>query len=128
MPVLDYIEEQFASRVDRESRVCILYLQSLVPNSDLHNRISFVVKVSFYKVLPSKYPKFYGVFSCIQMRFSHSKTQVERGDLSDTLVHVCIFFIPPTGHGLKPLDVEFMKKIHDKVFRFYFSKYNSLLI
>ena len=73
MPVLDYIEEQFAVRVDRESRV-------------------------------------------------------ERGDLSDTLVHACLFFIPPTGHGLKPLDVEFMKKIHDKVFSFYLSKYDPLLM
>ena len=43
------------------------------------------------------------------------QTQVERGDMPDTLVHACLFFISPTGHGLKPLDVEFMKKIHDKV-------------
>ena len=55
--------------------------------------------------------------------------ETKRGDLSDTLVHVCLFFIPPTGHGLKPLDIEFMKKIHDKVFRFYIiSKYDPLLV
>ena len=26
-----------------------------------------------------------------------------------------MYFIAPTGHGLKPLDVEVMKKIHKKV-------------
>ena len=30
-------------------------------------------------------------------------------------VHACLYFIAPTGHGLKPLDVEVMKKIHKKV-------------
>ena len=30
-------------------------------------------------------------------------------------MHACLYFIAPTGHGLKPLDVEVMKKIHKKV-------------
>ena len=47
--------------------------------------------------------------------FFLSSPQVERGSLPDTMVHACLFFIPPTGHGIKPLDLQFMKKIHDKV-------------
>lgn len=35
--------------------------------------------------------------------------------MRDHRVHVCLYFIQPSGHGLKPLDIEFMKRLHDKV-------------
>lgn len=31
--------------------------------------------------------------------------------IPDTRVHCCLYFIPPTGHSLRPLDVEFMKHL-----------------
>ncbi|XP_036069178.1 neuronal-specific septin-3 isoform X5 [Oryzias melastigma] len=31
--------------------------------------------------------------------------------IPDSRVHCCIYFIPPTGHCLRPLDVEFMKRL-----------------
>ncbi|XP_033117234.1 neuronal-specific septin-3-like [Anneissia japonica] len=34
--------------------------------------------------------------------------------IPDTRVHCCLYFIAPTGHSLKPLDVEFMKRL-DKI-------------
>ena len=33
----------------------------------------------------------------------------------DTRVHVCLYFLAPTGHGLRAVDVEFMKRLHFKV-------------
>uniref|UniRef100_A0A1B6DNI7 Septin-type G domain-containing protein n=1 Tax=Clastoptera arizonana TaxID=38151 RepID=A0A1B6DNI7_9HEMI len=33
----------------------------------------------------------------------------------DSRVHCCLYFVAPSGHGLKPLDVEFMQRLHDKV-------------
>jgi len=47
--------------------------------------------------------------------FLEGETRVERIQVADTRVHACLYFIAPTGHGLKPLDVEVMKRIHDKV-------------
>ncbi|XP_061429215.1 septin-7-like isoform X2 [Lethenteron reissneri] len=35
--------------------------------------------------------------------------------MPDSRVHCCLYFIFPSGHGLKPLDIEFMKRLHDKV-------------
>jgi len=35
--------------------------------------------------------------------------------IPDTRCHVCLYFIAPSGHGLKPLDIEFMRRLHDKV-------------
>lgn len=33
----------------------------------------------------------------------------------DRRVHACLYFIAPSGHGMKALDIEFMKRLHDKV-------------
>ena len=43
------------------------------------------------------------------------ETRVERVEVPDTRVHACLYFIAPTGHGLKQLDIEVMRRIHDKV-------------
>ena len=69
--------------------------------------------------------------------FLEAETKVNRlPNMSDTRVHACLYFISPSGsdkdllyiyfiydfnltsipgHGLKPLDIEFMKQLHDKV-------------
>ncbi|XP_064598710.1 septin-7-like isoform X2 [Liolophura sinensis] len=44
-----------------------------------------------------------------------AESRVNRVTIVDSRVHTCLYFIAPTGHGLKPLDVEFMKRLHDKV-------------
>ncbi|XP_029013755.1 neuronal-specific septin-3 isoform X2 [Betta splendens] len=31
--------------------------------------------------------------------------------IPDTRVHCCIYFLPPTGHRLRPIDVEFMRRL-----------------
>ncbi|XP_044516216.1 septin-8-like [Gracilinanus agilis] len=36
-------------------------------------------------------------------------------DYVDTRVHVCLYFITPTGHSLKSLDLVTMKRLHSKV-------------
>ena len=33
----------------------------------------------------------------------------------DNRVHCCFYFISPYGHGLKPLDIDFMKQLSNKV-------------
>eukprot|EP01135_Chromosphaera_perkinsii_P009504 Nk52_evm1s1772 gene=Nk52_evmTU1s1772 len=35
--------------------------------------------------------------------------------IPDTRVHCCLYFLAPTGHSLKPLDVEFMKNLQHYV-------------
>ncbi|ELU08019.1 hypothetical protein CAPTEDRAFT_219625 [Capitella teleta] len=47
--------------------------------------------------------------------FLNSESRVNRKSLPDSRVHCCLYFISPNGHGLKPLDIEFMKNLHDKV-------------
>lgn len=33
----------------------------------------------------------------------------------DNRIHACLYLIEPTGHSLKPVDVEFMRRLHTKV-------------
>lgn len=47
--------------------------------------------------------------------YLNAESRVNRKILSDSRVHCCLYFIAPSGHGLKPLDVEFMQRLHDKV-------------
>ena len=41
--------------------------------------------------------------------------QPRRIDRIDLRVHVCLYFIRPTGHSLKPLDIEVMKRLSTRV-------------
>lgn len=41
--------------------------------------------------------------------------QPRRVDKIDLRVHVCLYFIRPTGHTLKPLDIEVMKRLSSRV-------------
>ncbi|KAJ3197965.1 hypothetical protein HDU82_001340, partial [Entophlyctis luteolus] len=47
--------------------------------------------------------------------FLDQENRVNRKRIVDTRVHACLYFIAPTGHALKPLDVEFMKKLAGRV-------------
>lgn len=50
------------------------------------------------------------------MDFFNEETKIHRKErIPDHRVHCCLYFIAPTGHGLKPLDVEFMKHLHERV-------------
>ena len=48
-------------------------------------------------------------------KFLEAETQVNRVHLPDTRIHACLYFIAPSGHGLRSIDVEFMRRLHDKV-------------
>lgn len=43
------------------------------------------------------------------------ENKVNRTTIIDNRIHACVYFIQPTGHSLKALDVTVMKKLHKKV-------------
>lgn len=44
-----------------------------------------------------------------------AESGVNRKNIQDSRIHCCLYFISPYGHGLKPLDILVMKKLHNKV-------------
>lgn len=54
----------------------------------------------------------------IEQRFDSyldAENKVNRMNVVDNRVHACVYFIQPTGHSLKPLDIEVMRRLHTKV-------------
>lgn len=47
--------------------------------------------------------------------YFQGESGVNRRNLVDSRVHCCLYFISPYGHGLKPLDLEFMRRLQYKV-------------
>lgn len=53
----------------------------------------------------------------INLRFDQyldSENRINRTFEEDNRIHACLYFIEPTGHYLKPLDIEFCKQVHEK--------------
>ena len=48
-------------------------------------------------------------------RYLKDESGLNRKNIIDNRVHCCFYFISPYGHGLKPLDVDFMKQLSNKV-------------
>uniref|UniRef100_A0A2K6QNB8 Septin-type G domain-containing protein n=1 Tax=Rhinopithecus roxellana TaxID=61622 RepID=A0A2K6QNB8_RHIRO len=40
-----------------------------------------------------------------------------RRQMPDNRVQCCLYFIAPSGHGLKPLNIEFMKCLHERIMK-----------
>ncbi|ORY97743.1 Septin-domain-containing protein [Syncephalastrum racemosum] len=47
--------------------------------------------------------------------YMRQEQQPSRQGVIDMRVHVCLYFIRPNGHGLKPLDIEIMKRLGSRV-------------
>ncbi|CAJ0573239.1 unnamed protein product, partial [Mesorhabditis spiculigera] len=49
------------------------------------------------------------------MEYLSEETKLERPTrLTDKCVHLVLYFIAPSGHGLDLIDIEFMKRLHDR--------------
>uniref|UniRef100_A0A8C2H0Y7 Septin 4a n=1 Tax=Cyprinus carpio TaxID=7962 RepID=A0A8C2H0Y7_CYPCA len=48
-------------------------------------------------------------------QYFRDESGLNRKNIQDNRLHCCLYFISPFGHGLRPMDVEFMKMLHEKV-------------
>ncbi|KAK9955737.1 hypothetical protein ABG768_015593, partial [Culter alburnus] len=48
-------------------------------------------------------------------KYRRDEIGLNRKNITDNRVHCCLYFISPHGHGLKPIDVNFMKALDQKV-------------
>lgn len=54
----------------------------------------------------------------INTRFDHyleAESRINRSAITDNRIHALLYFIEPTGHSLKSLDIQLMKLVHEKV-------------
>lgn len=58
------------------------------------------------------------IVEAIDQRFDkylEEENRVNRTSIRDERIHACIYFIQPTGHSLRSLDIDAMKQLHKKV-------------
>lgn len=48
-------------------------------------------------------------------QYFRDESGLNRRNIEDNRVHCCLFFLSPYGHGLRPMDVQCMKALHEKV-------------
>ncbi|XP_067687422.1 septin-2-like isoform X1 [Haliotis asinina] len=48
-------------------------------------------------------------------QYFQDESGLNRKNIVDNRVHCVLYFISPYGHGLKPIDIQVMKKLHNKV-------------
>nr|XP_054599992.1 septin 5b isoform X1 [Nothobranchius furzeri] len=48
-------------------------------------------------------------------QYFRDESGLNRKNLQDNRIHCCLYFISPFGQGLRPIDIEFMKALQDKV-------------
>ncbi|KAM4795338.1 septin-4 isoform 1-T1 [Rhinophrynus dorsalis] len=48
-------------------------------------------------------------------QYFRDESGLNRRNLQDTRVHCCLYFLSPLGHGMRPLDIEFLRALQDKV-------------
>ncbi|XP_071994159.1 septin-4 isoform X2 [Engystomops pustulosus] len=48
-------------------------------------------------------------------QYFRDESGLNRKNLQDTRVHCCLYFLSPFGHGMRPLDIEFLRALHDRV-------------
>jgi len=47
--------------------------------------------------------------------FFDGESGLNRKNIVDTRVHCCLYFVPPYGHGLRQIDLEFLRRLQYKV-------------
>ena len=48
-------------------------------------------------------------------KYLEDESGLNRKNIIDNRVHACLYFLNPSAHGLKPLDIEFMRELHESV-------------
>ncbi|KAF4795244.1 FERM, ARH/RhoGEF and pleckstrin domain protein 2 [Turdus rufiventris] len=106
------------SGLGKSTLINSLFLTDLYPERIIPGAAGIPVAWLPYDLVPYGGPHFKTIISYIDEQFErylHDESGLNRRHIIDNRVHCCFYFISPFGHGLKPLDVEFMKAIHNKV-------------
>ncbi|XP_069470899.1 septin-4-like isoform X2 [Ambystoma mexicanum] len=48
-------------------------------------------------------------------QYFRDESGLDRRNIQDNRVHCCLYFLSPFGHGMRPMDIEFIRALHDRV-------------
>ncbi|CAD6566057.1 MAG: hypothetical protein CYPHOPRED_000333 [Cyphobasidiales sp. Tagirdzhanova-0007] len=113
-----YAPKQAAgSALDRPKTVNIESISADIEESGVRLKLTVVDTPGFGDFVNNS-SSWQPILNNIEARFDaylEQENRVNRNKLVDNRVHACLYFIEPTGHSLKPVDIEFMRKLSNKV-------------
>lgn len=113
-----YPERQIPSATDRVERTVKIEASTVeIEERGVKLRLTVVDTPGFADAIDNT-ESFKTVIKYIDDQFEKylsDESGLNRRNIIDNRVHCCFYFINSAGHGLKPLDVSFMKAIHHKV-------------
>ncbi|KAJ7470768.1 putative cell division control protein CDC3 [Mycena latifolia] len=102
---------------ERPTTVAIENIQADIEENGVRLRLAVVDTPGFGDFVNNS-ESWKPIMDTIEQRFDAYLSQehrVRRAKIVDTRVHACVYFIQPTGHSLKQIDIEFMRQLHHKV-------------
>lgn len=97
--------------------VSIDQISAIIEENGVRLRLTVVDTPGFGDFV-NNYDSWQPIVEDIEKRFDaylDAENKVNRMNIVDNRVHACVYFIQPTGHSLKPLDIEVMRRLHTKV-------------
>ncbi|KAJ7183280.1 cell division control/GTP binding protein [Mycena filopes] len=102
---------------ERPKTVAIENIQADIEENGVRLRLT-VVDTPGFGDLVNNGASWNPILETIEQRFDAYLSQehrVRRAKLVDGRVDACVYFIQPTGHSLKQIDIEFMRRLHHRV-------------
>ncbi|KAI0068424.1 Septin [Artomyces pyxidatus] len=110
-------KEPLAPNAERPQTVAIESISADIEENGVRLRLTVVDTPGFGDFVNND-DSWKPIVENIESRFDsylEQENRVNRLKIVDNRVHACLYFIQPTGHALKPLDIEFMRRLHTKV-------------
>ncbi|CAG7846182.1 Septin homolog spn1 [Serendipita indica DSM 11827] len=110
-------KEVLAPSAERPKTVAIQSISADIEENGVRLRLTVVDTPGFGDFV-NNHESWKPILDNIESRFDsylEQENRVNRQKIVDNRVHACLYFIQPTGHSLKPIDVEFMRQLHTKV-------------
>ncbi|KIM29142.1 hypothetical protein M408DRAFT_47559, partial [Serendipita vermifera MAFF 305830] len=113
-------KEVLAPSAERPKTVAIQSISADIEENGVRLRLTVVDTPGFGDFVNNdeRHVLWKPILDNIESRFDSylsQENQLNRQKIADNRVHACIYFIQPTGHSLKNIDVEFMRRLHTRV-------------
>ncbi|KAF8587331.1 cell division control/GTP binding protein [Ramaria rubella] len=110
-------KEALPPHADRPQTVAIQSISADIEENGVRLRLTVVDTPGFGDFVNND-DSWKPIVEDIESRFDaylEQENRVNRQKIVDNRVHACLYFIQPTGHSLKQIDIEFMRRLHEKV-------------
>lgn len=110
-------KETLPPHAERSSTVSIQSISADIEENGVRLRLTVVDTPGFGDFVNND-ESWKPIVDDIESRFDaylEQESRVNRQKIVDNRVHACLYFIQPTGHSLKQIDIEFMRRLHQRV-------------